>query len=134
VKKMRLKKTLLSLTILASLILVIGAIQANNAAAADFTIPNPGLPSGNADNPAGTLMKTILNWIVWVGGILCVVIILWAGISYATAGGDEDKTTKAKDRLIYGIIGIAVIVGAYIIANAISSIIGSSTPNQPTLP
>lgn len=130
-RKLKIKKILLALILVISFTMAIGALQ---CMAADFTIPNPGLPTGNADNPAGNLMRTILNWIVWIGGILCVVIILWAGISYATAGGDEEKTTKAKNRLIYGIIGIAVITGAYIIASAISGIVGSSTPNVPTLP
>jgi len=102
-------------------------------AAANFLPNNQGLPSfteGNESEGARTVIQNALGWFFLIAGLLCIIIIIWAGISYATAGGDEEKVGKAKTRLIYGIIGVAVIIGSYIITQIIqSAITGNLTPN-----
>ena len=103
---------------------------------AQFNIPNKVGPAGNEINlittneTPDTIIQNALGWFFLIAGLLCIIIIIWAGISYATAGGDEEKVGKAKTRLIYGIIGVAVIIGSYIITQIIqSAITGNLTPN-----
>ncbi|MDP2918165.1 MAG: pilin [bacterium] len=81
------------------------------------------------------LATQAMNWFFVIAAFLCIAIIVWAGVTYATAGGDEEKTTKAKQRLIYGIIGIAVVVAAYAITTFIKATLtggGAGIP-APTL-
>ncbi len=59
------------------------------------------------------IIQDILNW---VGGIVLtigLIMLLWAAILFLTAGTSETTHTKAKNVLIYAIIGIAVAVLAY---------------------
>ncbi|MDD3679143.1 MAG: hypothetical protein PHT36_02785 [Patescibacteria group bacterium] len=114
------------------------ALGVGYASAADFTIPNQGLPDpgDSANDLPANLISTALNWFFVIAGIICIVVIIWAGITYATAGGDEEKVGKAKGRLIYGIIGIAVIIGSYAITQVIYQSInggGNSLPAPPKL-
>ena len=53
-------------------------------------------------------------------GIIAVVIVIWSGLRWMTAGGNEDKITKAKGILIAGLIGLFIILSAYAIATFVS--------------
>jgi len=49
-------------------------------------------------------------------GIVAIVIVLWGGILWMTAGGDTDKVASAKKVLFSGIIGLIIILSAFAIA------------------
>jgi len=108
-------------------------IYAPIALAADFNIPRGGFqPNYNNETPKN-LVENLLNWFFVIAAIVCVAVIVWAGISYATAGGDEEKVEKAKNRLIYGIIGVVLIIGAYAITQLIRNAIEGGNIPTPTL-
>ena len=68
------------------------------------------------------LKETIVNIINWILGFLAliaIIIILIGGFEWMTAGGSEDKVTKARARLKYGLIGLAIILLAYLIVSVI---------------
>src|SRR3989344_3970098 len=65
-------------------------------------------------------IKTIINSILLqIGAILAVVMTIYAGFLYVTAQGDTAKIKKAHDALLYTIIGAAILLGAWVIAEAI---------------
>jgi hypothetical protein len=49
-------------------------------------------------------------------GVLFLTYMLYAGYSWMTAQGDEEKVTKAKDTIQRAIIGLVVTIGAYAIS------------------
>lgn len=49
-------------------------------------------------------------------GIILVVIVIYAGFLWMTAGGNEEKVTKAKKWLTNAVIGIVITMLAYAIA------------------
>jgi uncharacterized membrane protein len=49
-------------------------------------------------------------------GIIAVVIILAGGFKWMTAGGNEDKVGEARKMIISGVIGLAIIMSAFAIA------------------
>lgn len=67
----------------------------------------------------------ILNGVIAVLGLVCVVVIIIGGVNYMTSSGDTGKVKKAKDTILYGLIGLAVCVLAFALVNfVISNIIG----------
>ncbi|MFC1613614.1 hypothetical protein ACFL23_04815, partial [Patescibacteria group bacterium] len=48
-------------------------------------------------------------------GVLFFIQTIVGGIQWMTAGGNEEKVTSAKTRFTNGIIGIAIVLSAYII-------------------
>lgn len=62
-------------------------------------------------------IKNVLNWIVSVLGIVAVIVIIMGGVSYMTSAGDAGKVKKAKDTILYGIIGLIVAALAFAIVN-----------------
>ena len=49
-------------------------------------------------------------------GIIVVVIILYGGFVWMTAGGNDEKITEAKKWIFSGIVGLAIILSSYAIA------------------
>jgi len=63
----------------------------------------------------GIIFKAI-QYILAFLGVVAVVIILYAGFMWMTAGGNDEKVGKAKKILIAGVIGMVIILLAYAIA------------------
>ncbi len=57
-------------------------------------------------------LTTVKNIILAVLGILVVIMILLAGFQFLTAAGDPKKVEAAKNKIIYAVIGIAVMAVA----------------------
>jgi len=54
---------------------------------------------------------SIANFMIYIGVAVAVIFIIWGGIAYMMAGGDDTKIETAKKRIITGIIGAAIIIG-----------------------
>ena len=71
----------------------------------------------NSSNGATNLIKTIVNTLLFVVGVLAVIMIIVAGISYTTSAGDASKITRAKNTLTYAIVGLVIAFLAFAIVN-----------------
>ncbi|MFH1711859.1 MAG: MMCAP2_0565 family pilin-like conjugal transfer protein [Patescibacteria group bacterium] len=60
----------------------------------------------------GTLISAVLGFL----GIILLVIILYAGFLWMTAGGNDEQVKKAKKWMINGIIGLVITLGAYAVS------------------
>jgi len=54
-------------------------------------------------------------------GIIFIVYLVWAGIMYMTAAGDDTKVKKAKQMINQSIIGIIIMVSSYALSSFIIS-------------
>lgn len=70
---------------------------------------------GSADLP--TTIASIIRTIMGFLGIIAVVIILFGGFKWMTAGGSEDKVKEAKKLIIQGVIGLVIVISAFAIAS-----------------
>lgn len=84
---------------------------------------NKALSGMNNVNTAGAntdltaMIGTILSAVYGVVGIIAVIMIILGGISYATSQGDPGKIKKGKDTILYGIIGLVIVLLAFAITN-----------------
>ena len=77
-----------------------------------------------SDDLMGTL---IINVVVAIVGFVAVIMIIVGGIMYTTSSGDSAKVKKAKDTIMYGIIGLVIAMLAFAIVNfVLSSVIISN--------
>lgn len=75
--------------------------------------------NGNSDLP-GFLAK-ILHIIVILGAIVVVFYIIYAGLQYVLARGDEAAIKKAHQTLTWTVIGAAILLGAEVISKVIQT-------------
>lgn len=72
---------------------------------------------GNSNSDLPTVIQNILNAIIAVAGIVSVVFIIIGGIQYTTSAGDPGKTKKAKDTILYALIGLIICALSFAIVN-----------------
>lgn len=63
----------------------------------------------------------IINAVIGVIGLVAVIVIIVGGVTYMTSSGDPQKVKKAKDTILYGIIGMIVCALAFAIVNFVIS-------------
>ncbi len=61
----------------------------------------------------GTLISAMLS----IVGVVFLVLILYAGGLWMTAGGEEKQVEKAKDMMIRAVIGLVILLASYSISN-----------------
>jgi hypothetical protein len=78
-------------------------------------------PLGNryADVPA--FIKALLEGVLRIGMPIVALAIVYCGFLFVAARGNQEKLTKAKDALLYTVIGAAILLGAWAIAKMISA-------------
>ena len=66
---------------------------------------------------ASDLIANIVNVLLFVIGSISVIMIIIGGLLYATSSGDSGQVTKAKNTIMYAVIGLVVAFFAYAIVN-----------------
>jgi len=69
----------------------------------------------------GTIIGLILSFI----GVLFLILMIYAGITWMTSEGNEQKITQAKGLIINAIIGIIIVFAAY----ALTTFLGDNLLN-----
>ncbi|MEI7539759.1 MAG: pilin [Candidatus Saccharibacteria bacterium] len=64
-----------------------------------------------------TFIKTLVNTLLYILGAVSIIVIILSGIFYAVSGGDSSQVTRAKNTLLYAVVGLAVAVLSYAIVN-----------------
>jgi len=91
------------------------------AAATPYTIPNPLGPNSDFSTLFGRLSTAIFD----VAIVLAVVMYVWAGVLYLTAGAKPANVAKAKTVMLYTTIGLVVIFFAGGFVDLIRSILNA---------
>lgn len=91
--------------------------------------PNKGCPNLTTDSGGGVVLKDPLNlqgdpqvfWARIIGGLLgfvgvgALITFVYAGFMFLTSSGNPEQVKKAKDTMVYAVLGVAVSMGAYVI-------------------
>ncbi|HZM63707.1 MAG TPA: hypothetical protein VFB59_01090 [Candidatus Saccharimonadales bacterium] len=80
--------------------------------AAGLDITNLPKASANSDT-----IKTILNLVLAIMGAIAVLIVVISGFRLVTSQGNPTETSKARNGIIYALIGLLVIMFALSIVN-----------------
>lgn len=73
------------------------------------TFTGTSVVSNKFDTVANTV-TTLIGWLLWVVGILAFVYLVYAGILYITANGNDEQAKKGQKGIINAVIGIIIVV------------------------
>lgn len=68
---------------------------------------------GSAKQDLPDVITTIINVMLFIAGALAVIMIIYGGIRYITAHGDEKQVKVAKDTIVYSVVGLIIAIIAY---------------------
>ena len=60
-----------------------------------------------------TIVIEIIKIALGVLGMLFVILIIWSGFQWMTAGGNTEIITKARQRIINAVIGLVIVLAAF---------------------
>ena len=75
------------------------------------------LNGNGTDGDLGAIVINIVNGVVGALALVAVIVVIIGGVNYMTSSGDAGKVKKAKDTILYGVIGLIVCVLAFAIVN-----------------
>ncbi|MEK7183648.1 MAG: hypothetical protein AAB776_03385 [Patescibacteria group bacterium] len=113
-----LKSFLIGLTLLAGV--VIGG-QSVQAITLDAGLEDAGGTGAgyDTDQELPVVVGQIIKAAIGILGVLFLVLTIYAGFTWMTAGGDEKKVTMAKSTLARAVIGLVIVLAAYSITTFI---------------
>ncbi len=133
------KKALTHITVLSVLLL----ISAGSAFAGSHPPVNPGgngtvniVPTaiGPVATDANGLVRFIINSLIVIGVIASLIFLLWGGLRWIISGGDKGKVDAARSTIVAAIVGLVVVILAYVIVNTVLTIVTGSGLSGFTLP
>lgn len=77
----------------------------------------------------GTMIKNMINWVIGISGAVAIIFVFIGGIGYLTSSGDAPKLQKAKNTIVYALIGLAIVALAEVIVSVVSGIIVDAEKN-----
>jgi hypothetical protein len=119
-------KSLRSVLLLSALALPM-LLQAGPALAANPPAPGPSATSSagssmSLSDPLGGvgligILSRLVKTFLGLTGAIALLVFVYAGVMYMTAGGDDSQVTKAREAMKYAFIGLVLIMGAYALTN-----------------
>lgn len=67
----------------------------------------------------------VIGFVLSFVGVLFLILMIYAGLTWMTAGGNKEQVSKAKSLMINAVLGLIVVMGAY----ALTAFIGSQLTN-----
>lgn len=111
------RKIILALTVLFISVAPVSAMATSDAC--KNMVGNAGKSSvcGGGSTDLKTVVRNVINTLLQVVGVGAVVVIVYSGILYVISVGDSAKITRAKNTLMYAVVGLVVAIMSYAIVN-----------------
>lgn len=128
---MKLKKKLTSLLISLSFVFAL-SLPALVGAAGDYgmgqTLGATGYKETLTKNSdVATIIGNIIGYLLSFVGLIFLIMIIYGGFEWMTAGGDEAKVKKAISLFTQAVFGLLIISAAYLLTRFIGEILLNGT-------
>jgi len=87
------------------------------------------IPSGDI---GPQILNNALSILLTAGIMITVIFMIISGIRWITAAGDKEKIAKARAGLTWAIIGLVIMLAAFLIINIFNYALGINLMNYDT--
>lgn len=81
-------------------------------------------PIGNT-SLAGIIGR-IIQGLIGISGVIALAMFVYGGVMWMTSAGNKDRVDKAKKTIVWSILGLVMIFGAYAMVSFVFSALGQS--------
>jgi len=94
-----------------------------------------GIGGGSFGNPLGVdtieaVLGNIMNYLRGIAGTIAVIFIIVGGIMYMSSGGNKAVMERAKNTLVYAMVGLVVVTAAPLFLSDILSVLKGTAGTQ----
>lgn len=88
--------------------------------ASALALPDPEVdPSGTGEGSLRVVVVQMVDYFLGFLGLLAVIMVIYGGVLYVTAGGKEEQSNKAKKVIMFAVIGLIIILLSYALVNTV---------------
>lgn len=73
-----------------------------------------------------TFIQSVIQVLVTLAGLLSAGFFVWGGVGYITSSGNPESLDRSKKTILYSAIGLAVVLGAFVLSNIVSQLAGTA--------
>lgn len=73
----------------------------------------------------GDLAKKVINFLLWLAGIVAVVMIIFGGYQTMTAGGNPDQAKNGRKTLTNAVLGLVIVMFSFAIVQIVTNFISA---------
>jgi len=84
----------------------------------------PQVPTGGLFTTGQDIIQLIINLLFVFGIVVTLISVIYSGIQWIISTGEKQKLQNARNRLIYSLVGLIIILMAFLIINFIFTLIG----------
>jgi fumarate reductase subunit D len=99
-----------------------------------FALATPFIAGAATIDSIITTISNLANTLIPLFMVFAVAVFLWGIVRYITSAGDEEKQKAARGYIIYGLIGIFVMVAFWGIIEVVANTFGVKTGGTINLP
>ncbi len=78
---------------------------------------NNSAPCKASDDDIAALLGNVISLLLFIAGAAAVLVIVIGGIRYITSDGDPGAASKAKNTIIFALVGLVIAIMSYSIVN-----------------
>ena len=83
------------------------------------------LPNPISANSFQEFVKDVLGIVLQIGVPVAALALIYSGFLFVKAQGNADELQKAKDTFLWTVIGVAILLGAWVLATVIKGTISA---------
>ncbi|MBI2314445.1 TrbC/VirB2 family protein [Candidatus Daviesbacteria bacterium] len=73
-----------------------------------------------------TFIQSVIQVLVTLAGLVSAGFFVWGGVGYITSSGNPESLDRSKKTIFYSAIGLAIVLGAFVLSNIVSQLAGSA--------
>ncbi len=85
-----------------------------------------GMQMGDLFGGSDSIIRNVINIMLFIVGILSVIMVIWGGISYVLSRGDPEKVKNSKNIILYSVVGLIIAIIAFALVNWVFEVLGGS--------
>ena len=74
--------------------------------------------------PVSTILSFFVTAFFVVGAVVALIFMIMGGIRWITSGGDAEQIAKARNTIVFSVVGLVVILISIFVVKYISDILG----------
>lgn len=73
-----------------------------------------------------TFIQNVIQVLVTLAGLTAAIFFVLGGFGYITSSGNPENLDRSKKTIFYSAIGLAIVLGAFVLSNIVSQMAGSA--------
>lgn len=96
------------------------------ALGAPLVLAHPALAATGDVTQVENFIRSVIKVVAGLAGLVAAGFFVIGGFGYITSSGNPERLDKSKQTLIWSAVGLAIVIGAFIISNIVTDLATSA--------